>query len=230
MILVMIAVKGCFYIKNELIQPANASKLDSANHYNNRLEVISEPSGSAETRPDYNIHALGFDLSIEVPKTWHVLTSAQVSEIREVANDAYGADPSKQTVFAANATRDPGENDAQYRVSFVENSFDEKLLLQASSAELRAGCEDIYNSWLQNPPTPRPIGRPQCSTVMFNRKPALLTSYQRHGQSDSTWTVNIVQIPLPSNSVMITFSTKDGSTLAKETVSKINSSFSFHAP
>lgn len=227
MILVLVAVRTCFYIKDGVTPSSPNSRSLAAEQVDDAFRTISESTSVDEARAGFVRHNLGFGVSLEAPESWHVLTSNQVSQIGSAADDVYGARPDKQTVFAANSSRDPNDNEAQYRVSFVEKPFDASALRSASPEDLRLGCEDIYNSWIQNPPTPSPIGRPQCSVVMFNGKAALLTSYKRHGQLSSVWNVNIVQIPLDDNGVMITFSNMDGAPAAGEAISHINSSFRF---
>lgn len=220
MVLILVAVKTCFYIKNEAFPPLSGVS-ESA-----RSESV--PSAISHSKDDvlsgYKRHILGHGVSVEIPENWYVLTDDQVSNIRIESSRTLS---DKETSLAANSSSDPNESEAQYRVSFVEKQFDDNSLRAASLEDLKAGCEDIYNMWVQNPPTPRPIGRPQCSTAMFNGKIALLTSYKRHGRLDSTWSVNIVNIPLSDKVVMITFSKMDGSAEADDMIATINSSVKF---
>ncbi len=226
MVLVLVAVKACFYIKNGMATSPASDNL-SGTAPAKEWQRLSNASVNEGIHSGFVRHNLGYGLSLDVPEDWYILTGGQVSQIEAAADDVYGGGPDKRTAFAANSSRDPNASEAQYRVSFVEKQFDENALQSATSEDLRAGCEDIYNSWLQNPPTPNPIGRPQCSVVMFNGKAALLTSYQRNGRSNSVWDVNIVQIPLANNGVMITFSNMAGSLTAEEAITRINSSLKF---
>ena len=239
-ILIMLAVKGCFYVKNSMSRmDAETSATSNAENYSDTSitdtstdtpPILSEPSASSSDRQGYQRHVLSNGVSLAVPEGWYDLPRQEVATIRAVADKSYhDSDPSKETPFAANSSQDTQSHEAQARVSFLAKDFEEADLRTASAADLNGVCDELYNGWMQSPSSPKLIGRPQCSVINLNSKSALLTRYTRAGNvPGTTWTVSMMQFPLERGTAMITLSKKNGSEIADKTINSILSSIEFN--
>lgn len=234
-ILIFLMVKGCFYATSSMSRMnAESSAASDDRNYPETSDAdasVSPAEASALTseKKGFQRHALGNGVSLAIPESWYVLPSQEVAAVRAIADQAYPDDnSSKKTPFAANSSQDPQNHEAQARVSFLAKEFDQADLRSASAADINGGCDELYNSFTQNPSSPRLIDRPQCSVTNLNGKTALLAQYVRAGNvPGTTWTVRVMQVPLQSTIAMITLSQMDGSATADQVVADIMESVRF---
>lgn len=238
-ILIFVAVKACFYVSNSASEMSEDSSVSS-----NPTALPETPVGNAavassggagvdvaakEDAQGYRRHTVGYGVSLAIPQDWYVLPNEQVTAVRAAADSIYsGGDSSKATPFAANSSSGPQPHKAQVRISFVDTAFGESDLRTASAADLQGVCGELESAWQQNPSSPRLIGRPQCSVASLNGRAALLTHYRRSGQdSETTWSVDMMQVPLEAKTAMITFSQMDDSADARQVITDITASLRF---
>lgn len=212
MILIMVAVKGCFYVTSSMsrmnVESSTASEVRNYPETSDADATVipADASASSSEKKGFQRHALGNGVSLAIPESWYVLQGHEVAAVRTVADQAYPDDKSsKETPFAANSSQDPQNHEAQARVSFLAKEFDQADLRTASAADLNGVCNELY-SQMQSPLV-RLIDRPQCSVTNLNGKAALLTHYTRAGNvPGTTWTVRMMQVPLESKLALITLS------------------------
>ena len=234
-ILILVVVKGCFYVTSSMsrMNAESSSASDDRNYpatSDADASVIpAEASALTSEKKGFHRHALGNGVSLAVPENWYVLPGNEVAVVRAAADQAYPDDKSsKETPFAANSSQDPQNHEAQARVSFLAKEFEQADLQSASAADLNGVCDELYNGWMQNPAGPRLIDRPQCSVTNLNGKTALLTHYTRAGNvPGTTWTVRMMQVPLESKMALITLSKLDGSAKADQVIADITASVRF---
>lgn len=235
-ILILIVVKGCFYVTSSMSRINAESSTASDDHSypetsDAEVSVIpAETGGSSSEKKGFQRHALGNGVSLAIPESWYVLPGHEVAAVRAAADQAYPDDKSsKETPFAANSSKDPQSHEAQARVSFLAKEFDHADLQSASASDLNGVCDELYNGWMQNSASPRLIDRPQCSVMNLNGKTALLTHYTRAGNvPGTTWTVRMMQVPLENKMALITLSQMDGSATADQVVTDILASVRFN--
>lgn len=236
MILIMVVVKGCFYVTSSMSRMnAESSTASEVRNYPETSDadatvIPADASASGSEQKDFQRHVLGNGVSLAVPESWYVLPGHEVAAVRAAADQAYPEDKSsKETLFAANSSQAPQNHEAQARVSFLAKEFDQADLRTASAADLNGICDELYNGWMQNPASPRLIDRPQCSVTKLNGKTALLTHYTRAGNvPGTTWTVRMMQVPLENKMALITLSQMDGSATADQVVTDIMASVRFN--
>lgn len=239
-ILIFVAVKACFYVAGAASNVGDGSSpkaneslvtgtpLDNAAAAES-LAGAGKGAAAKEDAQGYRRQAVGYGVTLAIPQDWYVLPHEQVTAARSAADNVYSdGDSSKVTPFAANSNPGPQPHEAQVRISFLDKEFGESDLRSASAADLHAVCREVENAWQQNTPSPHLIGRPQCSVTTLNGKAALLTHYRRSGlNSETPWTVDMMQVPIEQKTVMITISQMDGSTKVNQVISDIAASLRF---
>lgn len=234
-ILIVLIVKGCFYVTSSMSRMnAESSTASDDRNYPEKSDanasvIPADASASSSEQKGFQRHALGNGVSLAVPESWYVLPGHEVAVVRAAADQAYPDDnSSKETPFAANSSQNPQSHEAQARVSFLAKEFEQADLQSASASDLNGVCDELYNGWMQNPASPRLIDRPQCSVTNLNGKTALLTHYTRAGNVPSTtWTVRMMQVPLESKMALITLTQMDGSAKADQVITEIIASVRF---
>lgn len=239
-ILILLVVKGCFYVTSSMSRmnaessttsdDPNYPETSDADAATDASDIPAEAGASSNEKRGFQRHALGNGVSLAIPESWYVLPGQKVAAVRATADQLYPSDKSsKETPFAANSSLDPQNHEAQARVSFLAKEFDQADLQSASAADLNGVCDELYNGWVQNPSSPRLIDRPQCSVTNLNGKTALLTHYVRAGNvPGTTWTVRMMQVPLESKMALITLSQMDGSATADQVITDIMASLRFN--
>lgn len=157
--------------------------------------------------PGYHRYIVGYDISVELPEKWSLLSHTEISEIKNKSATIAGSPSS--TTLAANANKDAKLNDGIFRASITDANFTSDDLKSASPAELDAVCKEISNNMKVSLPKigMRLANEAKCSISKISGKDAFLINYQRiNAGSNTVWDVSLYQVPINGKAFMFTAS------------------------
>ncbi|MBL5885711.1 hypothetical protein I7V28_19610 [Lelliottia amnigena] len=203
MVGVFIAFKVIFFFAAELQRNSVQAEPSTA--------LSQQPTPDTLPSPGHHRYVVGNGMSVELPESWHLLSSDQISAIKKRV-PADGTPPNL-TPLAANSDSDAQRNTGIFRASFSAASLTDADIKGASKADLDEMCH------LMAGPMGESLGKlgmkivtaPSCSVAELAGKASVVTRYQRtDGVTDAVWQVEMHQIPAGNGIAIITTSLKSG--------------------
>lgn len=173
--------------------------------------VSQLPASDALPSPGHHRYVVGNGMSVELPESWHLLSSDQITAIKKRV-PADGTPPSL-TPLAANSDSDARRNSGIFRASFSSARLTDADIKGASKADLDEMCR------LMAGPLGESLGKwgmkivtaPACSVGELAGKASVVTRYQRtDGKTDAVWQVEMQQVPAGNATAIVTTSFKSG--------------------
>ncbi|HCJ9764923.1 TPA: hypothetical protein NWA15_002452 [Escherichia coli] len=204
-IAVILIFKAVFYFFYKVNRYDNKNLLTESSSV--QTSHTERTTSSALPAPGYHRYVIGYDISVELPEKWSLLSHTEISEIKNKSATIAGSPSS--TTLAANANKDAKLNDGIFRVSITDANFTSDDLKSASPAELDSVCKEISNNMKVSLPKigARLANEAKCSISKISGKDAFLINYQRiNAGSNTVWDVSIYQVPINGKSFIFTAS------------------------
>ncbi|HCS5242649.1 TPA: hypothetical protein ORR73_004352, partial [Escherichia coli] len=114
-IAVILIFKAVFYFFYKVNRYDNNNLLSESSSV--QTSHTERTTSSALPAPGYHRYVIGYDISVELPEKWSLLSHTEISEIKNKSATIAGSPSS--TTLAANANKDAKFNDGIFRASIT---------------------------------------------------------------------------------------------------------------